>query len=189
VPLEGEPENCLDEMKNGIPYRAIEPVERMEGILNGKDRNARVLWGYEGGNGMNINIDRLVFRNLDSWSAINRNDPQERNYYCPDFQCRFNGSLTTVTNINTTKMEAGMDVGYVDRVGNRVDGCAAYSLDCAPYIKENWPGGRMVYAQSAQFPNLHPQDKSVYFEADQSPAQLSTGNEWWLVPTDHEPRP
>lgn len=139
----------------------------------------------------------LVFSFLDNWAVADVGTLDNWEYICPDFQCPFNGSFGEITNYNTPKQPGGSDFYWTDRRGFRNDSCTETGFDCVPYVRENWPrdNASAGYHRNRQYAGgfggypYHPRDPRTFYEFDQSPAQLGTGTEWWLVPTNHVPLP
>jgi hypothetical protein len=183
----GPIEECPD-FKVSIPYRTLRPLDDLARTLNGRtryDSNLLIWLGQQEGFG------KIVFRIQDAWAGVNPEDWTDWQYACPDFQCRFNGSTIHIGDIVTEDWNAGSESGFTSRNGSTVSGCTEPGVDCVPYSLEDWPGGRAIYGRGTHFPDTHPQDPTPlhYMDFDQSPAAMGTGKEWWLVPTNHEPRP
>jgi hypothetical protein len=150
-----------------------------------------VQWGYDQNySDLGQNIENLVFSNIDAYVVVNPDDTTDWEYVCEGFQCPYNGSLTQISNFNIATQPAGTEIAWTDLAGYMDPSCMATGPNCAPYVRINWPKrASAAYHRNRQYPGDHPRDPAHYYEFDQSPGQLGTGSEFWLVPTDHEPRP
>lgn len=207
-PLPVDPPVCRD-FVNRNPYRVLNKLSTKQQILdfyesgnwpapagtNNVSAADRIIWanaqvytdyGAE-------TMDHLVFNFLDGWALAEAGNADNWEYLCEDFQCPFNGSLGTIANFNTHNQPIGSDSYWTDERGIRNDACVETGPECIPYVRENWPLDNVNagYHRVAQYAglNYHPRDLRTMYEFDQSPAQIGTGTEWWLVPTDHEPLP
>jgi len=78
-----------------------------------------------------------------TWGLVNSNDPYQLHLFCPDYQCRNNGSTMEAHAIGfflsgrMSRLDTDGDgfityEGYTNRSGEIVEGCTEIGLDCVP---------------------------------------------------------
>ena len=86
----------------------------------------------------------------DAFSNVDPNNPEEQNFFCPDFRCKNNGS-TIQAHIVLFDIKSNLDSdgngladfkGYTDRYGKAVSNCTSVGLDCIPTVVEHAPVAR-----------------------------------------------
>jgi hypothetical protein len=99
VDLPSNPDNCVVPFVNDIPYRILNHPREIAPALDKYNRGisweqiggSNVLWAFS-----DLYIDHAVSRKfvisfLDSYAAVDGDNPNNWEYFCPDFQCVFNG--------------------------------------------------------------------------------------------------
>lgn len=194
LPLPGIDPSPVNQTIDEDPYRAAQPLAETKeiatrafarskggGLVEDVNNDVVSLWTTQPGRyGFNRlgGTFNIVF---DDWQGVDASNPSRVDLLCDpaNSPCRFNSSehgLFTAWAYVPFELDNDGDgfvsyIGFTDRMGNIVQGCAAPAMDCVPLLINNAPVGYAAW----NVPTNNGKWLERWHDYDLSPA-----NEWWI---------